>query len=221
MNIGSITQNFTDPRRFTSRKAKGTDESSFAARLKTETQKDSISAAVCGKKEDTSLEEYKWDFYRKISKLSGRWNTSGNICSVFISDEGFEAMRSNPEYEKWVMSQINSTCGGYLGRQGRKKYSAVCIGGTKEDCRFESWTDISPTKEEYEQLKEIRRKRLEKLKKLSLEKYDRYKKALRENSLKKSRMEAEHIKGNYDDMIYRMKNLSAESYVSTLLLFRM
>lgn len=221
MNIGSITQNFTAPRRFTSRKARGADESSFAARLNAEANKDSVSATVCDKKEDLSLEEYKWDFYRRISKLSGRWKASGNICSVFISDEGFEAMRSDPEYEKWVMSQINSTCGGYLGRHGRKKYSAVCIGGTKEDCRFESWMDISSTKEEYEQLREIRRKRLEKLKKLSLEKYDRYRKALRENSLKKSRMETEHIKGNYDDMIYRMKNLSAESYVNTLLLFRL
>lgn len=220
MNITGITNSFPTADYFSSRKSKKSDESSFAARLNAETNEDSVSAAVCDKKEDLSLEEYKLDFYRRISKLSGRWSTSGNICSVFISDEGFEAMRSDPEYEKWVMSQINSTCGGYLGRQGRKKYSAVCIGGTKEDCRFESWTDISPTKEEYEQLKEIRRKRLEKLKKLSLEKYDKYRKALRENSLKKSRMEAEHIKGNYDDMIYRMKNLSAESYVSTLLLFR-
>ena len=88
-----------------------------------------------------SMEEYKLYIYDKISALPVHPSNMQDSVSVHISDEGFEAMKNDPEYEKWVLDTLernftcydpwSSTCGG--------KFMVFHFGATKQDYRSEIW----------------------------------------------------------------------------------
>lgn len=88
-----------------------------------------------------SMAEYKLYIYDKIGALPVHSSNISDSISVRISDEGFEAMKNDPEYERWVLDclKINfqtpdpwsNMCGG--------KFVVFHFGATKEECHVESW----------------------------------------------------------------------------------
>lgn len=91
--------------------------------------------------QDMTLEEYKQHIYDRISRLPMDSSNRMDMVSVQISDEGFAAMKNDPEYEQWVLDSLeanflyhdpwSSMCGG--------KYVMLRFGATKEECSGESW----------------------------------------------------------------------------------
>lgn len=215
-----------------SRKSGKNKSSGFAETLKKETESavktDRLVMSQTGNSnteksaaEDMSMAEYQLYIQSKISKLTSGSNRRDGYTAVFISDEGFEAMKNDPEYEKWVLDLIKS--GSYsnsCGRSGEKHYSAYFIGASKEETHSEHWSDIPTQTMTVEERRSMERKRFYALQKYRNAKLVRYRKALRENSIKKAEIEEEHIKGIFRDHIYEKKNICAASHVSTMFLFR-
>lgn len=88
-----------------------------------------------------SLEQYKQRIYDHISNMWRHPSKLLESVSVSITDEGFEAMKNDPEYEKWVLDGIRenfaaynpwtNVCGG--------GYCVLTFGATEEDYRGEGW----------------------------------------------------------------------------------
>ncbi len=161
----------------------------------------------CGNKsvsEELSMLEYEDHIYGIISKMP-KCNKRMREDTVIISDEGFKAMKSDPEYEKWVLDRIRASfgSGGFLYGKRDKIYNVMFIGADKDEFRSESLGgELS-----YPSAEELRRFRMQR--KLKAEKLARYRKALEESSIKKADKELDHIKGIYKDYLYAQKNISA------------
>lgn len=105
------------------------------------TATDSTSGVEVVSKEDMTMEEYKQYIYHEISSLPMHPSRMQDNISVQISEKGFEAMKNDPEYEKWVLDWLGkdfmtndpwaSLCGG--------SYSVHYVGATKEEYRGEGW----------------------------------------------------------------------------------
>ena len=213
-----------------SRKSGKNNSSGFAETLKKEAESaakaDRLVISQTGNTErpDTenmSMTEYQLYIQSKISKLTSGSHRRDGYTAVFISDEGFEAMKNDPEYEKWVLNLIKS--GSYsnsYGRSEEKHYSAYFIGASKEETHSEHWSDIPTQTMTVEERRSRKRKRFYALQKYRNEKLVRYRKALQENSIKKAKIEEEHIKGIFRDHLYKKKNICAAAHVSTMFLFR-
>ena len=92
---------------------------------------------------DMTLEEYKNYIHEKISSIP--WSPS-NLCdswSIDISEEGFKAMKNDPEYEKWVLGDLTKALTtpypGWARSIGGPRYVVAHIGATKDDCRADGW----------------------------------------------------------------------------------
>lgn len=186
-----------------------------------------LSAAASGSPEktsaaDMSMTEYQLYIESKISKIISGSHRRGGYTAVFISDEGYEAMKNDPEYERWVLSLIKQSASqnSCVCRNGEKHYSAHFIGASKEESHSEYWSDIPTSTVTPEERRVIERRRFYALQKYRTQKLARYRKALRENSIKKAELEEEHIKGIFRDHLYEKKSICAASHVSTMLLFR-
>lgn len=91
--------------------------------------------------ENMTLKEYKQYIYRKISALPVHPSNQYDSVSVQISDEGFEAMQKDPEYEKWVLDTLRRNFAFY------NPWSGICggnyvmhrFGATKEEYRGDSF----------------------------------------------------------------------------------
>lgn len=91
--------------------------------------------------QDMTMEEYKSYIYDKISQLPMNSSRMQDSISINISETGFEAMKNDPEYEKWVLGYLekdfmaynpwSSACGG--------TYCVKYIGASPEEYRGESW----------------------------------------------------------------------------------
>ena len=104
-----------------------------------ETMKESKAVST----KDMTMEEYKSYIYDKISELP--WHQD-NICdswSIDISDEGFKAMKEDPEYEKWVLEDLSKALStpypGWARSIGGSRYVVAHIGASKDDCRADGW----------------------------------------------------------------------------------
>lgn len=213
-----------------SRKSVKNDPSGFAETLKKEAESaaktDRLIISRTGypdrpNTEDMSMTEYQLYIQSKISKIMSGFHRSNGYTAVFISDEGFEAMKNDPEYERWVLDLVkSSTYSHSCGRSEEKHYSAHFIGASKEESHSEYWSDIPTQTMTVEERRSRERKRFYALQKYRNEKLVRYRKALRENAVKRVEIEEEHIKGIFRDHIYEKKNICAAAHVSTLFLFR-
>lgn len=91
--------------------------------------------------QDMTMEEYKQYVYDKISQLPMNPSRMQDSISIHISEAGFEAMKNDPEYEKWVLDGLEkdfmtynpwtSTCGGC--------YCVHYFGASPEEYHGESW----------------------------------------------------------------------------------
>ena len=67
---------------------------------------------------------------------------AGESISVTISEAGFEAMKNDPEYEAWVLNDLQ------VGWSQPDKWSGICggafstiyYGASKEECHAEMWS---------------------------------------------------------------------------------
>ena len=90
---------------------------------------------------DMSLEDYKQFIWKKISDLPMSASSQMQYISIQITDEGFEAMKSDPEYEAWVLDRLAQDF------RFQNPWTAMCGGGyvvhhfgaTKEQYHGESW----------------------------------------------------------------------------------
>lgn len=91
--------------------------------------------------EDMTMEEYKSYIHDQISLLKQDPSQWGDSIAINISEAGFEAMKNDKEYEKWVLDTLeqnfsardpwSSICGG--------KYVVHFFGATKEEYHGHSW----------------------------------------------------------------------------------
>lgn len=88
-----------------------------------------------------TMDEYKAYIREKIYRIPVNPSQALNSVAVDITEEGFEAMKNDPEYEEWVMSGLradfasydpwSSLCGGH--------YVVHHFGASREEYRGESW----------------------------------------------------------------------------------
>ena len=89
-----------------------------------------------------SMEQYKLYIYRKISNLPASPTQKWDAVSVYISEEGFAAMKADPAYEKWVLDTLRqdfafyNPWSAYTGGSYRVHY----FGATREEYRGESFS---------------------------------------------------------------------------------
>lgn len=96
---------------------------------------------ICISAEKMTMDEYKEYIYNRISQLPVHPSNMQDYVSVQISEAGLEKMKTDPEYEQWVLSSIKTNftsrdpwsgmCGG--------KYVVLSFGSEKEQSRGECW----------------------------------------------------------------------------------
>ena len=86
---------------------------------------------------DMTMEEYKQYIYDKIIRMPVDPSQMQDAVSIQISEEGFAAMKADPEYEKWVLDTIRRDLGAYnpWGRMGESTYRSHYFGATKKEYR--------------------------------------------------------------------------------------
>lgn len=90
---------------------------------------------------DQLMERYKLAIYDKIAALPVHSSNLSDSVSVQITDEGFEAMMKDPEYEQWVLDTLRANFqypDPWSGISGGK-FMIFHFGATREECRTESW----------------------------------------------------------------------------------
>lgn len=115
--------------------------------------------------QEMTMEEYKQYIAQKIRQIPVHPSRRNESISVNISEEGYAAMKSDPEYEAWVLNDLQSVCsrpGFYFGSQDRV-YTNIYYGATKEECHSDTWTIPSRnTSDRARERREENRRRLEK-----------------------------------------------------------
>ena len=122
-----------------------------------------------------TMEQYKAYIDQKIKQIPVHPSRRNEMISVTISDEGYEAMKNDPEYEAWVLNDLRlewSQPGFYFGGSVRS-YTTVCYGATKEECRKNIWNvPCRSASDRARQRQEENRRRLaKKIKKQRLQKH--------------------------------------------------
>lgn len=200
------------------RTAESAVSGSFAQSLAEAEKADSFVLSSAGEtqSEDMSMDEYKLYIYQKIMKMP-KCNSRRRDNAVFITDEGYAAMKNDPAYEKWALEKIRASFrdGGCSFGGKERVHSVQIIGASEDDCRYERWSSggdvLEPSKEE---LKRVRLKR-----KAKAEKHIRYVRVMRENSIKRYEKEMDHIRGIYEDYLHEQKNVCAAMSNSKFMLW--
>lgn len=168
---------------------------------------------------DMSLDEYMQYIYGIISELSRKNYSRGNSVFIYISEEGFQAMQNDPEYEAWVMENIRQAyhdCGSRGGHDGY--HSAHFFGATKEEYQGQSWhSGCSKCEQERRRERRLRqKKRLEALLKKRRERKLleqqrlaklRLEKAFYKKLLAKKRLDRERLEESYREEAFVRKKL--------------
>lgn len=91
---------------------------------------------------DMSMEEYKKYIHDKISQIPLDSSQSGWIWNIQITEEGFEAMKNDPEYEAYVLDAIRANFS-FFDAWHSKNWSVLHFGATKEECYGQSYLSAS------------------------------------------------------------------------------
>ena len=90
------------------------------------------------RKKEMPLDQYKKYIQDIISRMPVHPTQSGRTWLFDISDEGYEAMKNDPEYEKYILDTIRSTLSSFDSSRS-KGMSVYHFGATKEEERVENW----------------------------------------------------------------------------------
>lgn len=160
-----------------------------------------------------TMAEYKSYIYGKISDMRQSGSVDSNYIDVDISDEGFKAMKENPEYEKNVMEQLKKAFD-TSAINSEESYIVYHIGKNRNEiyCENQKVEKLSKKQlEEKREQSEQNKRRIKKQQEAKMQHYAEYKKMLMENSLRKAEIELDHIKGEYDNRKKNTNNMNAIS----------
>lgn len=92
-------------------------------------------------RENMPLEEYKQYIYQKISQIPIHPSQHMMSAAVHITDAGFEAMRNDEEYEKWVLDVLRRNFGmnDPWAEVCGESFSVHRFGATREEYRGDKW----------------------------------------------------------------------------------
>ena len=116
----------------------GRDFLRMAAQLRAS---ESSAAPAPSEKADMSMEAYQQMIREKISQMPLSSTRQMEAISIQISDAAFERMKSDPDYEAWVLNDLReafSQSNPWVAATGGG-YSVFYIGETKEQCHAEGW----------------------------------------------------------------------------------
>ncbi|MDE7269372.1 MAG: hypothetical protein K2N81_02735 [Acetatifactor sp.] len=88
-----------------------------------------------------TMEEYKQYIAQKIRQIPVHPSRRNDYISVTISEEGYAAMKNDPEYEAWVLNDLRSVWSrpGFNFGSEDKVYTNIYYGATKEARRSDTW----------------------------------------------------------------------------------
>ena len=106
--------------------------------------------------EDMTMEEYKQYIYDKIIRLPVNPSQLQDAVAISISEEGFAAMKADPEYEKWVLDKLKADFAVYYpwGEMGESTFRYHHFGATKEEYRGECYAKDNKAKRQAEKRNE-------------------------------------------------------------------
>lgn len=133
-------------------------ESGFADKL---AQK-RIERASAVSAKDMTMEEYKQYIHNKISQIPLNPSQSQWQWSIQITEEGYEAMKNDPEYEAHVLKAIRANFS-FTDHYHSVNYSVLHFGATEEESYGQCFGGGSPFMEKEEGFWDRRAKRREKL----------------------------------------------------------
>lgn len=112
-----------------------------------------------------SMEEYKQYIAQQIRQMPvhpSRWQENIFVC---ISEEGYAAMKNDPDYEAWVLEDLRSALArpGFCFGSTDRICTSIYYGATKEECRSGTWSVPSRSaSDRARERREENRRRLEK-----------------------------------------------------------
>lgn len=94
-----------------------------------------------GSTADMTMDEYKNYIGAKMQQLTKHSSRSDSTSMVTISKEGWERMKSDSNYEQWVLDTIQSKLSAPdpWADIGSSSYSTYRFGATKEDFQEDNW----------------------------------------------------------------------------------
>ena len=108
------------------------DEVNDLAKAQIDTEITEESAMRVGEDID-ALEDYKKKIYDKISSLSIHSSQLGHSYTIQITNEGFESMKNNTEYERFVIEKIDASFK-YAFPCADAGYSVLVFGADQSKC---------------------------------------------------------------------------------------
>lgn len=155
---------------------------------------------------DMSMEEYRCYIYYLISKMPKHPSKRQDDVMVLISKEGLAAMKQKPEYEAWVLKELqdyfsqNQVMSAFFG----KAEVVLFYGATKEECysqvrypEYEKKMERKRQEERCQERREAMRKRLKKLQQKKLMEQKALKKLLERRYLEKRWLEKKRLQDEY------------------------
>lgn len=222
INVDYMTRTYHNALKTYEAKNKAKPESNFVRTvLEKSMEGEAVSqtgAAAEVSAKDMTMEEYKQYIYDEISEMYVHPSQSYNTVSIHITDAGFEAMKNDPEYEKWVLDTIRGNFSFYnpWGPLYGGTYSVEFFGATKEEYRGYSWSKNAQNSRKAYRSKaedsfwERRKKRKKQLKKQYEEWLD--KKALEKRRLQEELLETTAIEKSEKERM--MQPWNAEKQMS-------
>lgn len=139
INVNYMTRAYNQYQQKNAAKDQEKEDTRFADSVR---EKSEASGSIVGNSKigsvsakDMTMVEYKQYIYNKISQIPMHPTRAGESISVTISEAGFEAMKNDPEYEAWVLNDLQ------VGWSQPDKWSGICggafstiyYGASKED----------------------------------------------------------------------------------------
>lgn len=92
---------------------------------------------------EMTMDEYKAYLEEKIAAIPFHQNRLNDEEAFVITDAGWERLKNDPEYEKWLLDGLAEGCSSYpplLALDPSGLYCVHYIGATKEEYRGVSWS---------------------------------------------------------------------------------
>jgi len=137
-----------------------------------------------------SITDYKASIYKKIDNMVKKSTDHEDMVWVNLSDECFENMRQNPEYEAWVLDKIQKACNSCKSNNGYAKWTVLNFGASETD--FKEVSHSFPDKKTREKEREEEREAREALRKK--------RKKLLEKKLLEAKLRKQKIERNYTQL---------------------
>lgn len=126
INVNYMTRAYNQYQQKNAAKDQEKEDTRFADSVR---EKSEASGSIVGNSKigsvsakDMTMVEYKQYIYNKISQIPMHPTRAGESISVTISEAGFEAMKNDPEYEAWVLNDLQ------VGWSQPDKWSGICGG---------------------------------------------------------------------------------------------